>query len=140
MTLRTDTVSRKKRSEIMRAVRSRGNKVTELVLVHLLHQHKIIGWRRHATLIGNPDFVFAKRKLALFVDGCFWHGCPKHCRMPKGNRLYWNEKIASNKARDQHVTRTLRRMGWRVMRIWEHELAHKNEARYVEKVLAAVRH
>ena len=133
-----DTVSRTKRSEIMRAVRSRGNKVTELVLVRIFRAHKVAGWRRHIALPGNPDFIFRRQKLAVFVDGCFWHGCAIHCRMPKSNRDYWNQKVASNKARDLFVTRMLRNAGWRVLRIWEHELARKNEQRLVRRMQQAL--
>jgi DNA mismatch endonuclease, patch repair protein len=122
MPRRTDTVSPEKRSEIMRAVKGRGNKDTELTLARLLRQNKITGWRRNQPVFGKPDFIFSKRKFAIFVDGCFWHGCSKHCRMPKGNHAYWKQKIASNKIRDRLVTRTLRSQGWRVLRIWEHEL------------------
>jgi DNA mismatch endonuclease (patch repair protein) len=122
MPRRTDTVSPALRSAIMRAVRSRGNKATELVLASLLRRHRIRGWRRGFRLVGQPDFVFPKQRVALFVDGCFWHGCPRHCRMPKGNRPYWRPKIAANRARDRRVNRTLRAAGWRVVRLWEHEL------------------
>lgn len=130
----TDTVSAKKRSEIMRAVKGRGNRDTELVVVRILRQNKITGWRRSQRVFGKPDFIFPKRKLALFVDGCFWHGCSKHCRMPKGNRTYWKQKIASNKVRDRLVTRTLRCQGWRVLRIWEHELNHKSGTRLIQQI------
>jgi len=71
----------------------------------------------------RPDFVFPKLRLAVFVDGCFWHCCPKHTTKPKNNRAFWQRKLASNRARDALVTRTLRRAGWRVLRVWEHELA-----------------
>lgn len=67
----------------------------------------------------RPDFVFRQERLALFVDGCFRHGCPKHATKPKNNRAFWRKKLAGNKARDALVTRTLRRSGWRVIRIWE---------------------
>jgi DNA mismatch endonuclease (patch repair protein) len=135
----TDTVSIEKRSEIMRAVRSRGNRATELVLVRLMRQHKISGWRRHVGLTGNPDFVFRKQKVALFVDGCFWHGCARHCRMPKGNSSYWVPKIASNKTRDRRVTRLLRRTGWQVIRIWEHQMARGMEGRCIARITQALK-
>lgn len=135
MPRRTDTVSPEKRSAIMSAVRSSGNKTTEMVLMKLMREHGIAGWRRRVGLRGKPDFVFAKQKAAIFVDGCFWHGCRKHCRMPRGNRNYWQTKIVTNKVRDASVTRTLRRAGWRVLRVWEHELAKKNEARLVRRIL-----
>jgi len=85
-----------------------------------------------------PDFVFPKPKLALFVDGCFWHGCPKHGTQPKGNAAFWRKKISGNQARDRLVTWTLRKAGWRVFRIWEHELARKNESRLLKRILAVL--
>lgn len=138
MRQRTDTVSKEKRSEIMRAVRSRGNRDTELVLVRLLRKHKISGWRRHVGLTSNADFVFRKQKVALFVDGCFWHGCARHCRMPKGNSSYWIPKIASNKTRDRRVSRLLRRAGWQVIRIWEHQMASSMEGPCIARITQAL--
>jgi DNA mismatch endonuclease (patch repair protein) len=101
-------------------------------------RQKIKGWRRHATLTGRPDFVFRKQKLAVFVDGCFWHGCAKHCRMPTAHSGYWNPKIASNKARDHQVNRLLRAAGWRVLRIWEHDLGRKREDRVLGRLRRAL--
>jgi DNA mismatch endonuclease (patch repair protein) len=136
MPRRTDNVSVKKRSEIMRAVRSSGNKATELVLMHLLRRQHITGWRRNAPLTGKPDFLFQHQRLAVFVDGCFWHGCPTHCRMPSSKQAYWRPKIAKNKARDKLVTTALRKRGWQVLRIWEHEL--RNQSRCVRSIQAAL--
>jgi DNA mismatch endonuclease (patch repair protein) len=132
---RTYTVSPEKRSEIMRAVKGRGNKNTELVFARLLRRSKITGWRRSQQVFGKPDFIFPKHKFAIFVDGCFWHGCSKHCRMPKDNRVYWKQKITSNKIRDLLVTRTLRSQGWRVLRVWEHNLARKKIPRLLRRIL-----
>jgi hypothetical protein len=67
-------------------------------------------------------YVLPKLTLALFVDGCFWHGCPKHGTKPRNNAAFWRKKLAVNRRRDALVTRTLRRAGWRVLRVWEHEL------------------
>jgi DNA mismatch endonuclease (patch repair protein) len=122
------------RSELMSRIRSRGNKDTEVALAKFFRRNKITGWRRNKRIFGKPDFVFPKLKLTIFVDGCFWHGCPKHGTQPKGNRKFWKNKFARNKARDVLVTRTLRRAGWRVLRIWEHELAKKNEARLLRRI------
>lgn len=72
--------------------------------------------------MGKSDFVFHKQKLTLFVNGCFWHACPLHGTMPKNNRPFWEEKLQANRERDRQVTRQLRRMGWKVVRVWEHEL------------------
>jgi len=117
-----DQFTRKKRSQIMAAVRSRGNKETEVKLAALLRSSGINGWRRHQRLPGKPDFVFRHQRIALFVDGCFWHGCRKHCRMPATNRDYWNTKISRNIARDKVTVRILRNAGWRVIRLWSHAL------------------
>jgi DNA mismatch endonuclease, patch repair protein len=118
----SDVVSKKKRSEIMAAIRSRGNKATELKLVAIFRAQGIKGWRRGADLPGSPDFIFRPQRIALFVDGCFWHGCPWHCRMPKSRGEYWIPKIARNKRRDWEIRKKLRILGWRVFRIWEHSL------------------
>lgn len=107
----------------MAAIRSCGNKDTELKLAAIMRAARVTGWRRNHPLFGKPDFVFRRERLAVFVDGCFWHGCPKHARQPGSNTAYWMPKLARNKARDRHVSRMLRQNGWKVMRIWEHHLA-----------------
>src|SRR2546426_1147300 len=114
-----DVFSIKKRSQVMSRIRSSGNKDTERALVRLFRKEGISGWRRRWPLAGKPDFVFLEARLAIFVDGCFWHGCLKHSRPPKSNQAYWRAKMIRNKARDRSVSRTLRMKGWRVMRIWE---------------------
>jgi len=124
-----DVFSKKKRSELMACIRSHGNQATEVALARLFRRHGITGWRRQVEVRikkaegkifkVRPDFVFPKFRLAVFVDGCFWHGCPKHGTQPKGNRVFWKNKFARNKARDRRVNRALRRGGWRVVRIWE---------------------
>jgi len=87
----------------------------------------------------RPDFVFPKLRTAVFVDGCFWHSCPKHGTKPKGNAIFWRRKFSSNIARDRLVTRTLRAQGWRVLRIWEHALARRNETRLLRRMHRALR-
>jgi DNA mismatch endonuclease (patch repair protein) len=82
----------------------------------------------------RPDFVFQKLKAAVFVDGCFWHGCPRHFIQPKGNAKFWRDKISTNRARDRMVNRTLRSMGWKVVRVWEHELRHRDEAKLLRRL------
>ncbi|SRR6267143_486649 len=134
----TDVYSATKRSEIMSRVRGRGNKATELALVAFLRRHRITGWRRHAHLFGNPDFVFAKSRVAVFVDGCFWHGCATHASCPISNRTFWAAKLARNKARDRLVVSTLRKCGWRVLRIWQHELPRKDEQRLLRRLRSAI--
>jgi len=116
-----DVFSRKKRSDIMSRVKGRGNAATELRLIRIFGEHHITGWRRHVTSFGNPDFVFPKARLAVFVDGCFWHGCPMHASYPSSNRTFWRKKLRRNKDRDRLVNRILRRKEWRILRIWQHE-------------------
>src|SRR4051812_21363227 len=106
------------RREIMRSIRGRNNKSTELALIQTFRANRISGWRRHLAISGKPDFVFPKRKLVVFVDGCFWHGCPKHSGHVVKSGSFWQKKLAANHARDRRVTRQLRRNGWRVLRIW----------------------
>jgi DNA mismatch endonuclease (patch repair protein) len=146
-----DVFSKAKRSEVMSRIRSRGNRDTELAMVGLLRAYKITGWKRHQLvrvavegrwlrvegrkprknlqpsttnpqLAVRPDFVFPKSRTAIFVDGCFWHGCPRHATKPANNRAFWRRKLAGNKTRDRVVNRALRRAGWTAVRIWEHQL------------------
>ena len=123
-----DIWTKQKRSEVMSLIRGKGNKQTEQVLRTLLKQNKITGWRRHLPLPGKPDFAFPKQKVAVFVDGCFWHGCPKCYTRPKTNRKFWDKKRADNMARDKRVNRQLRRQGWKVIRIWQHSLRKAPDA------------
>ena len=88
----------------------------------MLRKNRIIGWRRHLPLPGKPDFAFPEHKVAVFVDGCFWHGCPKCYTRPRTNRKFWDKKREDNMARDKRVNRQLRRQGWKVIRIWQHSL------------------
>lgn len=96
----------------------------------------IKGWRRHAPIFGKPDFVFPKARLAIFVDGCFWHACPAHGSLPATNRNFWARKLDRNKGRDRKVRRHLENFGWRVLRIWQHELREPSKvARRVRRSL-----
>lgn len=106
----------------MRTIRGRGNRTTELVFAKALRAQRVTGWRRQLDITGKPDFAWPRLKVALFLDGCFWHGCPTCARHPKRNQAYWEEKMLKNAARDRQVTRSLRASGWTVVRIWEHEL------------------
>jgi DNA mismatch endonuclease (patch repair protein) len=87
--------------------------------IALLRSHKIVGWRRHQDLPGTPDFAFRKGKLAVFVDGCFWHGCPECYSAPKKNRRYWANKLKVNRRQDRKVAGELRARGWSVIRVRE---------------------
>ena len=139
----TDILTKAQRSALMAKVKGWGNASTELRLVAVFRALGITGWRRSATLQFKtdkmkfkvrPDFVFRTRKLAVFVDGCFWHGCPIHATQPEQNAEFWSQKIARNQARDLLVTRQLRARGWRVLRLWEHDLTKRYEARLLARL------
>jgi DNA mismatch endonuclease (patch repair protein) len=113
-----DHVSKKIRSKIMAAVHSRGNTTTELPLGRLLWAAGVRGYRKHWPVEGKPDFAWPARKVAVFVDGCFWHGCS--CKyLPRTNTAFWRDKIETNKRRDRRVSHSLRRSGWAVIRVKE---------------------
>lgn len=114
-----DIFDKEKRSEVMSSIKSKGNMSTELALISLFRKFGVIGWRRNSSILGHPDFVFRGLKIAVFVDGCFWHGCPICNRSPKTNKAYWKTKITRNKKRDRLVSTNLRLLGWAVIRIKE---------------------
>jgi DNA mismatch endonuclease, patch repair protein len=130
-----DVFTASRRSEIMARVRSRGNAATENRLIKVLRKYGVRGWRRHVAIQGNPDFVFPKERVAVFVDGCFWHSCPEHGSVPRSNRIFWQTKLARNRARDREVKRLLTIKGWQVVRIWQHELVRRKEKRLVGKIV-----
>jgi DNA mismatch endonuclease (patch repair protein) len=110
------------RSELMRRIKSKGNASTELAMAAMLRRHGVTGWRRQTKVLGfRPDFVLRKARIAVFVDGCFWHGCPEHCRI-RESLPYWRDKIGANRFRDAKQNIRLADGGWEVARVWEHEL------------------
>ena len=111
----------------MSKVKSKNNKSTELKMIEYFKEIELKGWRRNYKLFGKPDFTFPKKRVVVFVDGCFWHG--HNCRnlKPKQNKEYWEKKIQKNKERDKLVTETLTQKGWKVYRIWECQLKKKNK-------------
>src|SRR5260370_39758115 len=117
-----DRVTPEVRSKIMASVRSRGNRSTEQRMERLLRQLRLSGYRSQWPVTGKPDFAWPKLKVALFIDGCWWHGCPrcKRCKTPsKSNATFWRLKVQSNRRRDTRVSRRLRAEGWKVLRVWE---------------------
>jgi len=119
----TDMFPPEKRSEIMARIRSAGMRPEQrlgMLLREELPGEEIV--ERPPDLPGRPDFYLPGLRLAVFADGCFFHGCPKHLRMPASNRAYWERKIRRNRERDRRTRRALRRLGIRVTRVWEHEL------------------
>jgi DNA mismatch endonuclease, patch repair protein len=131
-----DIWSKKKRSEVMSLIRSRGNKATELRLMEIFREFGITGWRRNQNLPGKPDFTFRRERVVVFVDGCFWHGCPRCYKRPNTNQEFWDRKIATNRKRDRHVSRELRHLGWHVVRVWQHQL--ENAAKVAGCVIRAL--
>ena len=128
-----DTLTTKQRSALMGKVKSKGNRSTELKVLAGFQDCGITGWIQHPSHIpGRPDFWFEERRIALFVDGCFWHGCPKCGRIPKTREEFWRNKIEGNRRRDLTTSRLLRQRGCRVVRVWEHEL---NNQKWVCRVL-----
>lgn len=116
-----DTHTKEQRSFNMSKIKAR-NTGPEIQLRKFLFAHHFRGYRIHSNLPGKPDIVFTKKKVAVFIDGCFWHKCPECYTEPKSNRGYWIPKIQANVERDQRNTAELESMGWTVIRIWEHEI------------------
>jgi DNA mismatch endonuclease (patch repair protein) len=122
-------------SRRMSAIRGKGNRSTEVRLRLMLVRAGFRGWKVHpAGITGKPDFYFPDRRVAVFVDGCFWHGCPRCGHVPKANTAYWKAKIERNRRRDHDNALALAGQGVRVVRIWEHELRDEPE-----KVIEAIR-
>ncbi len=135
----------------MAAIRSHGNKATELRMAALFRAHGITGWRRQQRLRiaetemrkGNArrvsvDFVFRRERVCVFVDGCFWHACPRHGTQPAGNRSFWKKKLTRNVERDREVSRALRKAGWKVLRVWECALALSRAGRTMARIAGAL--
>ncbi len=134
-----DTVTPEKRSQIMSSIRSKGNGTTELPIVRAMRSLGIAGWRRHLKIMipsgsVRPDFVFPKERLAVFVSGCFWHFCPRHCSPPKSNTEFWMRKLKANRRRDRRNSKELKALGWDVLVIWEHSV-RKNPTLCAERIL-----
>jgi len=122
----------------MRAIKSRENRSTEWRLRSMLIRTAVRGWKLHSNeVLGNPDFLFLVHRVVVFIDGCFWHGCPICGHIPKTNKKYWQAKIARNQKRDKMYSQELRRQGFKVIRIWECDLKAKPQ-RCLQRILAAL--
>lgn len=119
-----DVFSKKKRSEIMSKIRSKDTKI-EILFRKALWKKGFRYRKNSAKYFGKPDIVLPKYKTVIFVDSCFWHNCPKHGYLPKSNLKYWRKKIERNKERDKEVGRHYKKIDWKIFRIWEHDLAKK---------------
>lgn len=121
-----DVFDTSKRSQIMKRVKSKNNKSTELKLIQIFKDNNIIGWKRNYPVKGHPDFVFLNKRIAVFVDGCFWHGHDCRNTRPSDNADYWSKKRERNIQHDKEVTALFKKRGWKVLRIWECELKKTN--------------
>lgn len=129
-----DKLTPEKRSALMARVRTR-NTQPEVALRRALHAAGVRGWRLHRPLPGKPDLVFNRARLAVFVDGAFWHGHPDYYRGQSGE--FWDKKISGNRARDQRVDSELAALGWTVVRIWDFEI-EKDVATCVGRIQAVM--
>lgn len=127
-----DNISKKARSSLMGKVKSKETKLEKRVR-KILSERGIKYRKNSSKYFGKPDIIIAPQKVVIFVDSCFWHGCKKHCRMPKSNRDYWIEKINRNKKRDGLVNAYYRKNHWLIIRIWEHNL--ENIDKYIDKII-----
>ena len=152
-----EVFDRAKRSDVMSRIRGRANASTELAMLSAMRTAKVKGWRRHVLMRPlvhredlsfvsagkrgrislRPDFVFHAERLVVYVDGCFWHGCPIHATKPAQNAAFWETKLSKNVTRDSVQTRALEATGWTVLRVWEHELAAPKQV--VRKLVVALR-
>lgn len=129
-----DIFEKEKRSKIMSAVHSKQNKSTEMKLIKIFKENGIVGWRRNYKVKGHPDFVFPDKKIAIFVDGCFWHGHDCRNTRPADNAEYWQKKRERNMRHDKEITALFEKRGWMVIRIWECELKKKNFEKLKDKL------
>lgn len=124
-----DKVSKEKRSEIMSRIRSQETKM-ELAVKPVL---EALGFEYQPKgVYGKPDFAHRGAEIAVFLDGCFWHGCPEHYREPSSGVAFWRAKVERNRKRDAEVTTRLESEGWRVLRVWEHALGRLDEIKKLE--------
>ena len=132
-----DVFDKSKRSDIMKKVRSSKNKSTELRLIEIFKENNIHGWRRNYKVKGHPDFVFIDKRIAIFVDGCFWHGHDCRNTRPKDNESYWSKKRERNIKHDKEITEYFESRGWTVIRIWECELKNDDYFHKIKVLITA---
>lgn len=127
-----DTFSQRKRSKIMSRVKSKDSAI-EIILRKGLWKSGFRYRKNSSQYLGKPDIILKKYKAVIFIDSCFWHGCPKHLRMPSSNQKYWETKIARNQERDKEINSYYGKNNWRIIRVWEHDIL-KNPDRCVNKI------
>ena len=129
-----DVLTQEQRKYNMSRIRAK-NTGPEIKLRKLLFARGIRGYRIHFNLPGKPDIVFTRKKIAVFIDGCFWHKCPVCYQEPETRKEFWMKKIQSNIDRDKKVDKQLKSDGWTVIRIWEHEIKKEPE-KTVKRIIA----
>ena len=134
-----DRVSPSVRSRVMSSIPS-GRTSLEARVLCILRRLDVGPIRRNVRgLPGRPDFVLPDIRTVVFADSCFWHGCPRHLRKPGSNTQYWRSKLDANRRRDRQASAALRRLGWRVVRVWEHSIQSDSGTASVIRRLAAIR-
>jgi len=128
-----DVLTKKQRSYNMARIKSKDTG-PEMILRRLLSKNKVRGYKLQYKIFGKPDLVFPKNRLAVFIDGCFWHKCPLCFVKPASRIEFLKEKIRNNLKRDKEVNKLLAKNGWKVLRIWEHELK-KNPGKACQKII-----
>jgi DNA mismatch endonuclease (patch repair protein) len=136
-----DRIAKDKRSAVMSTVRRSGTRL-EIVFAEALAARGLTGFdAQPAGIPGKPDFAHRDGRIVVFIDSCFWHGCPEHLRRPASNTDYWQQKVKRNRARDRRVTAELRDAGWKVVRIWEHSVRNPRALKWwltrIETLLAS---
>ena len=131
-----DNLTKEQRRKNMQHIRSTGT-VPERAVMEALKKKKIYFATYVSKIIGKPDIVFRRKKVAVFIDSDFWHGHPKRCIMPKTNSNYWKKKIEGNQKRDKLVNAELKNNGWVVVRLWEYDIKHSFEKSF-QKILNAI--
>lgn len=130
-----DNLTKAQRKKNMQNIRSKGT-TPEKIIMSELRKQKIYFAKYAATLPGKPDIVFKNKKIAVFIDSDFWHGHPRRCIMPKSNVRYWKSKIKMNIQRDSDVNKQLKKLEWKVVRIWEYNIKH-NLDKCINRILSA---
>jgi len=122
-----DVLTKKQRSYCMSRILG-SNTGLEITFKKHMRSGGITGFRKGTKVVGKPDYIFPALKVAVFLDGCFWHGCPKCYREPDTNKTFWKNKISKNKKRDREVSRLLKKDGWKIKRFWGHQIKKKPDS------------
>lgn len=132
-----DNLTKSQRRKNMQNIRSAGT-LPETLIMRALRRKKIYFAENVKSLTGKPDIVFRRKKIVVFIDSDFWHVHPRRFIMPQSNKRYWREKIRRNKERDKEVNAKLKKEGWKVIRIWEHDVK-RNIDKCITKILKIIR-